>query len=529
MGQIEFLPFKNLSFPQGAYQNGSAMVVYNMAPVEGYGYVPFGATGTPEVISSTQLDTAARGATTFRVQTSDYIYVGTTGRLYHLPVATGVLTNVSVGGGTPYTTSSTDWGWSFTRWGNGVAATNFADDVQFKTDLTTNAAFAVCFTSTLVPKAKFMGLVKNQLMIAHTKEGGTTYPQRVRWGAVDNIFDMDESPTTQADYQDLLDDYGEITGFVGGEYGVVFKERGIYKATYVGPPLIYRFDLIAAGIGTRCPGSIIEYKGAVYFWGANAIYKLNPGGAGVDRVPEGIFKQLIIGDPFEFPSEPWPRAIKYDKSKPYLVHSAVDLALGCIYWAFPIDAAKSYVVACTVEDGRTAVADCQMGSGSGHMQWLVQGTYTGQEFTGYAPAGNSAGAFPRVCYAVNNSKRVSTHRNAPEFPAKVVSGIFTSSLGERGIITRIRPAFFTAGKVGSQVISPVSGVSVYEVDYKGAVTATRTFTASISGDGWYYGKANGPYVAIGTSFNNTGIGTIPASFLAVSAGWELEFDEIGDD
>lgn len=528
---IEFVPFKNLSFPQGAYQNGSSMVVYNLVPVEGYGYVEMGGVGSGEVLSSTQLDTAARGATTFRYGSADYIYVGTTGRLYQLVVSTGTLTNVSVGGvgATPYTTASTDWGWTFTRWGNGVAATNFVDDVQFKADLTNTTAFATCFTSTLVPKAKFMGLVKNQLMLAYTAEtGGNVFPQRVRWGAVDDIFDMDPSPTTQADYQDLLDDYGEITGFVGGEYGVVFKERAIYKATYVGPPLIYRFDMIAAGIGTRSAGSIVEYKGAVYFWGANGIYKLNAGAAGVERVPEGLFKHLIVGDPFAFPSEPWPREILYDKTKPYLVHSAVDLSLGCLYWAFPTESAKTYLVACTVEDGRTSICDCQMGSGNGNMQWLIQGSYTGMEYTGYAPGGNVSAAYPRCAYAVNHARRIGTHRNVAEFTGRIVSGIITTQVGKRCVITRVRPAFFCAGGPSGTVTTPVSSVMVYEVDYTGAVTATNTFTAATSADGWYYGKANGPYVAIGTTFF-TGVGGIPVSFISVPAGWEVEFDEEGSE
>src|SRR5574343_1998619 len=185
---VTFVPVKPLNLLGGSYNNGAASSILNLAPTTEGGYNLFYGSGTAR--SSTTLDTAPRGATSIRKSGTDYVYVGTTGRLYlEVGASAGTVTNVSQGGGTPYATSSSDWGWSFTQWGDGIIATNYVDHVQYKADYTSVAAFVDAFTSTTKPKAKFVTVVKNQVFVAYTNEGGTAYPNRVRWGAVDNLLD----------------------------------------------------------------------------------------------------------------------------------------------------------------------------------------------------------------------------------------------------------------------------------------------------------------------------------------------------
>jgi hypothetical protein len=40
---------------------------------------------------------------------------------------------------------------------------------------------------------------------------------------------------------------------VGGEYGLVFQERAVWKMTYIGSPVIFQFDLIERSRGAFAP------------------------------------------------------------------------------------------------------------------------------------------------------------------------------------------------------------------------------------------------------------------------------------
>ena len=46
-----------------------------------------------------------------------------------------------------------------------------------------------------------------------------------------------------------IPDAGNITGLVGGDFGVVLLERGIARMQYVGSPLIFTFDMVEIHTG----------------------------------------------------------------------------------------------------------------------------------------------------------------------------------------------------------------------------------------------------------------------------------------
>lgn len=521
---IAFVPFKPLDLLGGMYDNGGSSIVCGLAPIAGkYGYSRF--LGIKEEgHSATALDTAARGGTTIRKSGTNYVYVGTTGRIYLETL--GTLTNVSKGGvgATPYSTSSTDWGWSFTQWGDGIIATNYVDAVQYKSDYTTTAAFADAFTSTLKPKGKFITVVKNQVFLAYTNEGGTAYPNRVRWGAVDNVLGMDSSPSTQSDYQDLLDNYGNITGMVGGEYALIFKERAIYKCTYVGAPLIYRFDLLAAGIGTIHPGSIVEFEGSVYFWGNNKAYVIGPGAETIDPIEDGAIPAILLQHTYSA-NNGWPGSPNFDLSvtNSYLVHSAVDLSNGLIVWAFPSRSSVGEANLIVYSPQANSASLC---SGRGRttalqpikLQWLIQGANADPSTVsvGTAPGGNGT----CLIGIQLTGKLICDMASVPYTTPYIGSGFLTAGLGKRAVITAVRPIFYPGDNYNEG--SPVSAVDVIKVTYAGAMTGSAsTFTAATSSNGWWYGKANGEWLVIRTYFD------VYAPHKCI--GWEVVFDEIGSE
>jgi hypothetical protein len=202
------------------------------------------------------------------------ILAGDASKLYRLSGSSW--SDVSKAGG--YSVSDADW-WEMAKWGNQAIATNITDAVQVA-NLNTGL-FADLFTSTLKPKARHLGVVRQRfVVIGNLNEGSTAYPYRVRWTAIDDATDIDQSQVTQSDFQDLRDDAGWVNAIVGGEYGLVFQERGITRMTYVGTPEVFQMDYVERQRGAWAPRSVVPLgqgafflsdEGFFFFTGAEAI------------------------------------------------------------------------------------------------------------------------------------------------------------------------------------------------------------------------------------------------------------------
>ena len=81
---------------------------------------------------------------------------------------------------------------------------------------------------------------------------------------------------TQADFQDLPDG-GNVTGLVGGEYGLIFQETSVRRMTYEGPPIVFRIDKIANDIGASVPGSVAGLLDMAFFLHKSGFYMVRGG------------------------------------------------------------------------------------------------------------------------------------------------------------------------------------------------------------------------------------------------------------
>jgi hypothetical protein len=70
--------------------------------------------------------------------------------------------------------------------------------------------------------------------------------------------------TNQSGQQALLEG-GEITGWAGGEYGLVFQRSRIVRMTYVGDDVIWQWDEISANVGCVTPGAVAQMGRLVFF------------------------------------------------------------------------------------------------------------------------------------------------------------------------------------------------------------------------------------------------------------------------
>ncbi len=226
------------------------------------GYGPLPTAATFSAAASENLTTLVAGKTP--ANTTKLFAAGST-KIYDVS-GVGALTDVSKSGG--YTPNASNDRFRFTQFGNVIIGTNNSDPMQAYT-LGTSTAFADLAAS--APVCKFLTVVRDFVVTAFTTESSTVYPARVRWSGINAETSWGSSQVTQADYQDIPDG-GQIVGIRGGEFGLVFLEKGISRMSYVGTPFIFQFDNISRGKGCIAAGSIAQTQGMSFFLSDDGFY-----------------------------------------------------------------------------------------------------------------------------------------------------------------------------------------------------------------------------------------------------------------
>lgn len=220
----------------------------------GYGGIP-----TPEDYSQDATETlsslfAAKGASA-----QVFLFAGSENELFTIE-SDGAVTNVSNLSGY---TGDPEGKWRFVQFGTNIIAANGVSTLQsFVTGASTTFA-----DITGSPQARYVTVVRDFVVTGYQSAN----PFRVQWSGINNATTWTFNPVTQADFQDVPD-AGVIQGVTGGEYGLVFLEKSIYRMSYVGTPVIFQFDEIARGIGCIEPNSIVQYLNQVYFLSDDGFY-----------------------------------------------------------------------------------------------------------------------------------------------------------------------------------------------------------------------------------------------------------------
>lgn len=128
-------------------------------------------------------------------------------------------------------------------------------------------------------KCSSMRPFKNFLMAFNITKGSVNYPNMVKWsttlvpGSISNGGDWDETNAAlDAGEQDLAETPDILVDALPlGDTMIIYKERSMYAATYVGQPYIFRFQrlpgdsgMLAAGCATQTPlGHVVLTAGDV--------------------------------------------------------------------------------------------------------------------------------------------------------------------------------------------------------------------------------------------------------------------------
>ena len=238
------IPFGEWLPDQSDLENPGATVATNVIPAA-RGYRPFQGLAPLSAAGDARL----RGFfATLDSAEAVHLFSGNASKLYKFNNSTAALADVSVGGG--YTLTSGDQ-WRFVQFGNDIIASSGLTDALQKYTIGSSSAFAVVSGA---PSAKFIAVVRDFVVTANIKYSSTAHPFRVRWSQI-NDGSTWTIGTNQADIQDIPDS-GPITGFVGGQFGVVLMERGIARMEYSGSPLIFTFEKVETGHGCNYPNSV---------------------------------------------------------------------------------------------------------------------------------------------------------------------------------------------------------------------------------------------------------------------------------
>lgn len=252
------------------------------------GYGPLPTAATFSAAASENLTTLVAGKTP--VNTTKLFAAGST-KIYDVS-GIGALTDVSKSGG--YTPNANNDRFRFTQFGNVIIGTNYSDPMQAYT-LGTSTAFADLAAS--APVCKYLTVVRDFVVTAFTTESSTVYPARVRWSGINDETEWGSSQVTQADYQDIADG-GQIVGIRGGEFGLVFLEKGISRMSYVGTPFVFQFDNISRGKGCIAAGSIAQVQGISFFLSDDGFYMCDGQqvqGIGSEKVDRWFFANADEG------------------------------------------------------------------------------------------------------------------------------------------------------------------------------------------------------------------------------------------
>jgi len=224
----------------------------------------------------------------------------------------------NVGG--PYATAGENV-WNFTQFGDIVIATNKDDSMQ-KFQVGTDTDFSDLITAGVDVKCGNFGIINNFLVCVDVADTDGNTPNRVRWSPFnDPAGNWASSQSTQADFEDVqVGNPGTGMAVVGGQnYGIVLFQNAIHRMEYVGPPLIFTFDLMAENIGAFVGQSVASNGERTFFVSEKGFQMLTLEGLvniGDEKVDDFFFNT-------------------FDIDNAHLMRAIIDPSDKRVYWTYP--------------------------------------------------------------------------------------------------------------------------------------------------------------------------------------------------
>ena len=261
-------------------------------------------------------------------------------------------TDVSDVGG--YDSNQRDKSWHFASYGEIVIATNYSDPVQRK-GLSDNAFSPLIGFDTagvaipnyatteqgVVPRARFVATINAFLCLANCDPTSVPGVAQAYTFWCSRFSQPQYFATQKLEWQSgafqLVSTAGELTGLVGGEYGVAFKENSIMRVEYVQLPEVFDFPFISRNQGTLFPRSIVVVEDDIYFIGIGGVYRIRAGQV-VEPLLEGNnVRKFMFDSAFEeFAITSLISSLESENSA--RVIGGYESVTGCVFWAIHSEA-----------------------------------------------------------------------------------------------------------------------------------------------------------------------------------------------
>lgn len=276
------VPFGRLQTDQPDLLNGDLEEAENCVPyINSYG--PF-----PEPVAySSAAPAVVRGAySTKDLSGTVFTVVATEGQLYK--ESSTALNNISRTAS--YTTANDGPSWEFETFGNTVIGANGSDALQVYT-IGTSTQFLNQSASASAPVARHIAVVRDFLFTGHQPN----LENRVQWSRINNPLRFGISQRFQSDYQDLPGTDQIIKKITGGDFAAILTNTSVWRATYVGSPIIFRFDEVARNVGCYASGSASRFQNITFFLSDSGMYAFDGQQCtpiGLEQVDETIISEI---------------------------------------------------------------------------------------------------------------------------------------------------------------------------------------------------------------------------------------------
>jgi hypothetical protein len=433
---------------------------------------------------SSPLASRAQGAAWFRGSAgATRMFVGDASKLYLLAGSTW--NDVSRTAGGPYAPGGDNL-WRFTQFGSLALAVNGVDAPQ-KFDLSLGTNWTALGGSP--PVGTFITTVRDFVLMG--KIGSA--PQRIQWSGFNNAEIWGVVAASQADLQELPDG-GNVTGLVGGEYGLVFQETSVRRMSYEGPPVVFRIDKIANDIGCSVPGSVAGLLDMAFFLHKSGFYMVK-GGQAVAPIGRGKVDRTFWAE--------------FDETNHFRSSAAIDPVRGLYVFAYPANGNNGTPNRLLIYNWRTerwsrAVLDCELVFGG-----VSQQAYTLEQLDPFGTletlpysldSSYWTGPLSLLLFAFDTAHRSGSFSGAP-LEAIVETGEFAPGTewgkGTRAVIRGCRPLIDGGAPVVSIGARETQQASVA---YGPAVGLTAAGLAPVFASGRYFrARATQP---VGASWSN---------------------------
>lgn len=150
-------------------------------------------------------------------------------------------------------------------------------------------------------QCKAVALYYNYLILIGTTEGGTAYPQRIRWCDTGDPTDWSSGNAGTLDFYDTEDFL--LAGVILGPYLILYRERSIIRLEYIGADdKLFDFDTVVTGEGLLSHDTIVDLGDSHIFPGNANVYRYQ-GGFDIDPIGNEIYYEIFGVDGSLIPSQ----------------------------------------------------------------------------------------------------------------------------------------------------------------------------------------------------------------------------------